>query len=297
MARPSLRRADGLAMEKHGPKGHAYRPDQFRFPRQGPPRSRVLTHTNPARLTIPGYEIGPAVPPVALAVGLSGNAPRRWLAGRHQDTQRRVSQQARRGRAAPRISHHTALTVGRGVIRVHALEPYGNGNVAMVLEPFGRSLADQYRRRKAIERYHWTRFFPSRSPSPRRSAECMSSTSCTRTSSRAASWSTIPVRVRLIDFSISSELSRERPNYAWSRQLEGALPYMSPEQTGRMNRDLDYRSDFYSLGVTSVRDADRRAAFPGRFCSRVGSQPYQQVASAARARSIRRSRRPCRRSF
>ena len=35
-----------------------------------------------------------------------------------------------------------------------------------------------------------------------------------------------------------------------SKQLEGSLPYMSPEQTGRMNRDLDYRSDFYSLGVT-----------------------------------------------
>jgi serine/threonine protein kinase len=32
--------------------------------------------------------------------------------------------------------------------------------------------------------------------------------------------------------------------------LEGTLAYISPEQTGRMNRALDYRSDFYSLGVT-----------------------------------------------
>jgi serine/threonine protein kinase len=32
--------------------------------------------------------------------------------------------------------------------------------------------------------------------------------------------------------------------------LEGTLAYMSPEQTGRMNRALDYRTDFYSLGVT-----------------------------------------------
>jgi len=32
--------------------------------------------------------------------------------------------------------------------------------------------------------------------------------------------------------------------------LEGTLAYMSPEQTGRMNRSLDYRTDFYSLGVT-----------------------------------------------
>nr|WP_310427352.1 hypothetical protein [Chamaesiphon sp. VAR_48_metabat_135_sub] len=32
--------------------------------------------------------------------------------------------------------------------------------------------------------------------------------------------------------------------------LEGTLAYISPEQTGRMNRGIDYRSDFYSLGVT-----------------------------------------------
>ena len=60
----------------------------------------------------------------------------------------------------------------------------------------------------------------------------------------------MPTRFRLIDFRISSELPLERQSGALSRQLEGALPYMSPEQTGRMNRDLDYRSDYYSLGVT-----------------------------------------------
>ncbi|MEO7085013.1 MAG: AAA family ATPase [Gemmatimonadaceae bacterium] len=32
--------------------------------------------------------------------------------------------------------------------------------------------------------------------------------------------------------------------------LEGTLAYMSPEQTGRMNRSLDYRTDFYSLGAS-----------------------------------------------
>ncbi len=37
-----------------------------------------------------------------------------------------------------------------------------------------------------------------------------------------------------------------RPNV-----LEGTLGYLSPEQTGRMNRGIDYRTNFYSMGVTS----------------------------------------------
>lgn len=56
-------------------------------------------------------------------------------------------------------------------------------------------------------------------------------------------------RVELIDFQIASEVSRERRDEA-AVSLEGSLPYISPEQTGRMNRALDYRSDYYSLGVT-----------------------------------------------
>ncbi|SEG49907.1 diguanylate cyclase domain-containing protein [Marinobacterium lutimaris] len=53
----------------------------------------------------------------------------------------------------------------------------------------------------------------------------------------------------LSGFGIASELDQERQAVQMSRSLEGPLPYMSPEQTGRMNRDLDYRSDYYSLGV------------------------------------------------
>jgi serine/threonine protein kinase len=56
--------------------------------------------------------------------------------------------------------------------------------------------------------------------------------------------------VKLIDFGISTMLSRESPTYGSPRVLEGTLAYISPEQTGRMNRDMDYRTDFYSFGVT-----------------------------------------------
>ena len=55
--------------------------------------------------------------------------------------------------------------------------------------------------------------------------------------------------VQLIDFSISSCLHRENMALSNSGELEGTLAYMSPEQTGRMNRSVDYRTDFYSLGV------------------------------------------------
>lgn len=55
--------------------------------------------------------------------------------------------------------------------------------------------------------------------------------------------------IRIIDFGISTNLSQENITVANSPQLEGALPYISPEQTGRMNRKLDYRSDYYSIGI------------------------------------------------
>ncbi|NEO86076.1 MAG: AAA family ATPase [Spirulina sp. SIO3F2] len=57
-------------------------------------------------------------------------------------------------------------------------------------------------------------------------------------------------RLKLIDFSIASLLPREQQQLANPNRLEGTLAYISPEQTGRMNRGIDYRTDFYSLGVT-----------------------------------------------
>ncbi|GAB4290573.1 MAG: AAA family ATPase [Oscillatoriaceae cyanobacterium] len=56
--------------------------------------------------------------------------------------------------------------------------------------------------------------------------------------------------VKIIDFGIALLLSRETPTSKSTSHLEGTLPYISPEQTGRMNRAVDYRTDFYSLGVT-----------------------------------------------
>ncbi|TWH61895.1 trifunctional serine/threonine-protein kinase/ATP-binding protein/sensor histidine kinase [Dulcicalothrix desertica] len=57
-------------------------------------------------------------------------------------------------------------------------------------------------------------------------------------------------QIKLIDLSISSLLPRETQQLQNPNILEGTLGYISPEQTGRMNRLVDYRTDFYSLGVT-----------------------------------------------
>jgi PAS domain S-box-containing protein len=56
--------------------------------------------------------------------------------------------------------------------------------------------------------------------------------------------------VRLTGFGIASRLPRERQAPAPPESIMGTLAYMAPEQTGRMNRSIDARSDLYALGVT-----------------------------------------------
>jgi len=56
--------------------------------------------------------------------------------------------------------------------------------------------------------------------------------------------------LKIGDFCIASRIAREQTTARPARLIEGSLPYVSPEQTGRMNRSIDSRSDLYSLGVT-----------------------------------------------
>ncbi|MGB5967877.1 MAG: AAA family ATPase [Spirulinaceae cyanobacterium] len=57
-------------------------------------------------------------------------------------------------------------------------------------------------------------------------------------------------KLKIIDFGIAAVLPKENPAILNPDSLQGTLAYISPEQTGRMNRVIDYRTDFYSLGVT-----------------------------------------------
>ncbi|MFH0967660.1 MAG: AAA family ATPase, partial [Methanobacteriota archaeon] len=67
--------------------------------------------------------------------------------------------------------------------------------------------------------------------------------------------------VHIIDLGIASKLDARVQNLGNPKYLKGTLLYLSPEQTGRMNRVVDYRTDLYSLGVTFYEMVTGRLTF------------------------------------
>ncbi|MEY4753410.1 MAG: hypothetical protein RJA44_1085 [Pseudomonadota bacterium] len=136
-----------------------------------------------------------------------------------------------------------------GVVRLLGTEHYGHGHIALVLQDEGPTLAEALGRRAQ-----------RRLPPEQALDLAIALTGILgRLHERGVVYKSIePFSLlmqpdgapSLFDFGLASELPLERQSSeSLSRRLEGTLPYLSPEQTGRMNRDLDYRSDFYSLGV------------------------------------------------
>ncbi|HZI16159.1 MAG TPA: AAA family ATPase [Myxococcus sp.] len=68
--------------------------------------------------------------------------------------------------------------------------------------------------------------------------------------------------VKLIDLSRASPLHTPQPEPESVEDFEGSLAYLSPEQTGRMRRAVDHRTDFYSLGVTFYELLTGQVPFP-----------------------------------
>ncbi|AFZ06184.1 multi-sensor signal transduction multi-kinase [Oscillatoria nigro-viridis PCC 7112] len=136
-----------------------------------------------------------------------------------------------------------------GIIETYSLEPYQN-SYALVMEDFG-----------GISLNEWTEKGETR-PSLKEFLEVAIDLSNTldilyrhRIIHKDIKPANILINphtkhVKLIDFSIASLLPRETQTLMNPNVLEGTLGYLSPEQTGRMNRGIDYRTDFYSLGVT-----------------------------------------------
>ena len=137
-----------------------------------------------------------------------------------------------------------------GIIQTYSLEPYQNG-YALVMEDFGGISLKDFAK---VERLHITSLkeFLLSAISLCNTLDIVIRHRIIHKDIKPSNILINPEtkQVKLIDFSIASLLPRETQEIQNANALEGTLAYLSPEQTGRMNRGIDYRSDFYSLGIT-----------------------------------------------
>lgn len=146
-----------------------------------------------------------------------------------------------------------------GVVEAYSLEN-DQQRWIMVLEDFGGESLDRYLRRKP---FTVTEFLPL----ALEIADILGQIHQRQIIHKDINPSNIVLhpathQIKVIDFGISTTLSRENPTLRNPNVLEGTLAYISPEQTGRMNRALDYRTDFYSLGVTFYQMLTGELPFP-----------------------------------
>jgi predicted ATPase len=138
-----------------------------------------------------------------------------------------------------------------GVVRVYSLEEFGTlsqRGYALVMEDFGGVSLDLYYREFGIA-------FPDLLKIGIQLADTLQAIGQQGIIHKDIKPQNILInpitkQVKLIDFGIASLLPRETPAILNPQSVEGTLAYISPEQTGRMNRGIDYRTDFYALGVT-----------------------------------------------
>ncbi|MDF5708517.1 MAG: AAA family ATPase [Nostoc sp. S4] len=134
-----------------------------------------------------------------------------------------------------------------GIIHPYGLEAYGN-SYALVMEDFGGISLRSYKQNYSLSLREILEI-------ARQIADILHDVCQHRVIHKDIKPANILIhpesqQVKLIDFSIASLLPRETQEIQNFNVLEGTLAYLSPEQTGRMNRGIDYRSDFYALGVT-----------------------------------------------
>ncbi len=140
-----------------------------------------------------------------------------------------------------------------GVIKAYELKPY-QMTFCIILEDFGASSLKQLmnqRRESGIGVFPLQEFLSIAI----KTAEILSSIHAANIIHKHINPANITFnhetdQLKIIDFGISTQFNRANPTLKNPNVLEGTLGYISPEQTGRMNRSLDYRTDFYSLGVT-----------------------------------------------
>jgi PAS domain S-box-containing protein len=134
-----------------------------------------------------------------------------------------------------------------GIVRSDSLNVYGN-SYALVMEDFGGISLHQYRQDRSLS-VGETLIIASQIAT---TLHALHQHRIIHKDIKPANILIHPEskQIKLIDFSIASLLPKETPEIKHPRNIEGTLAYLAPEQTGRMNRGIDYRADFYSLGVT-----------------------------------------------
>jgi len=134
-----------------------------------------------------------------------------------------------------------------GVVKTYGLEKHQN-TLVIILEDFGgQSLKDSM-----AQRYLTVKDFLSLAMAIADNLGHIHAANIVHKDINPANivWNPETEQVKMIDFGIATRLPRENPMLKNPNQLEGTLVYLSPEQTGRMNCALDWRTDLYSLGVT-----------------------------------------------
>ncbi|CAN1209778.1 AAA family ATPase [Tumidithrix helvetica PCC 7403] len=149
-----------------------------------------------------------------------------------------------------RLRNHYTITKNlnsAGIVRPLGLEPYGNGFVLLMPDDRCMALSD-YLVSYSLE-------LPEFLAIAIQLAEILQDLYQQRVIHKDIKPANILIQpeskqIKLIDFSLASLLPKETSGIVCPNVLEGTLAYIAPEQTGRMNRGIDYRTDFYALGVT-----------------------------------------------
>ena len=141
----------------------------------------------------------------------------------------------------------------QGAIAPYSLETWGNG-LALVMEDYGGINLLDYLKQKNCSRLsgQYLSEFLSIALQLAKTLEQLDRNKIIHQKIQPSSILINPdtKQVKLSDFSIATSIAQNHVNWQQLQLTEDVLPYISPEQTGRMNRGVDHRTDFYSLGVT-----------------------------------------------
>lgn len=139
------------------------------------------------------------------------------------------------------------LSDGSGIVRPDSLVPYGNA-YAFIMEDFGGISLRHYAQGKPLPLDELLSIGMQMADILHHLHQCHVIHKDIKPANILIQPDT--KQIQLIDFSLATLLPKEIQEIKYPTGLEGTLAYLSPEQTGRMNRGIDYRSDLYSMGVT-----------------------------------------------